>query len=139
MSTTPRPSPATRAMPTHGHGYVVVVTALTGIVMLAPGLWALLAPRSFADFVAFPYHEHFLHDRPGPGWPRPGCGRPRSHLTDHRRRTDPATAPESTRWLIESAQDGISHASDRSRLPRVVRSRQIRPRLRQISSLSSVS
>jgi hypothetical protein len=59
-------------MPTHGHGYVVVVTALTGIVMLATGLWALLAPRSFADFVC-------------------------------------------------------------------VRSRQIRPRLRQISSLSSVS
>jgi hypothetical protein len=62
MSTTPRPSPATRPMPTRGHGYVVVVTALTGIVMLATGLWALLAPRSFADFVAFPYHEHFLHD-----------------------------------------------------------------------------
>jgi len=30
--------------------------------MLAAGIWAGVAPRSFARFVAFPYHEHFLHD-----------------------------------------------------------------------------
>jgi hypothetical protein len=30
--------------------------------MLAAGIWAGAAPHSFARFVDFPYHEHFLHD-----------------------------------------------------------------------------
>ena len=30
--------------------------------MLAFGIWAFFAPVSFADFVAFPYNRHLLHD-----------------------------------------------------------------------------
>jgi hypothetical protein len=30
--------------------------------LLVAGIWAAVAPRSFARLVAFPYHEHFLHD-----------------------------------------------------------------------------
>jgi hypothetical protein len=30
--------------------------------MLAAGVWAGAAPRSFARLVDFPYHQHFLHD-----------------------------------------------------------------------------
>jgi hypothetical protein len=42
--------------------YVAAILALAGAGMLAAGIWAGAAPRSFARFVAFPYHEHFLHD-----------------------------------------------------------------------------
>jgi hypothetical protein len=42
--------------------YVAAILALAGTSMVAAGLWAGLAPRSFARFVAFPYHQHFLHD-----------------------------------------------------------------------------
>jgi hypothetical protein len=42
--------------------YVAAILALAGVGMLAAGIWAGAAPRSFARFVAFPYHEHFLHD-----------------------------------------------------------------------------
>jgi hypothetical protein len=45
-----------------GQPYVTAVLALAGAGMLAVGLWAGLAPRAFARSVAFPYHEHFLHD-----------------------------------------------------------------------------
>jgi hypothetical protein len=45
-----------------GQPYVVAVLAVAGAGTLAVGLWAGLAPRSFARLVAFPYHEHFLHD-----------------------------------------------------------------------------
>jgi hypothetical protein len=45
-----------------GQPYVAAVLAVAGAGMLAAGLWAGVAPRSFARFVAFPYHEHFLHD-----------------------------------------------------------------------------
>src|SRR4029453_15165304 len=38
------------------------VLAATGSLMLAAGIWGLVAPRSFAEFVAFPYNRHFLHD-----------------------------------------------------------------------------
>jgi PPOX class probable F420-dependent enzyme len=41
---------------------VIVVTALSGLVMLAAGVWALESPRDFAAFVRFRYSEHFLHD-----------------------------------------------------------------------------
>jgi PPOX class probable F420-dependent enzyme len=51
------PAPAER-----GRGLVRAVTLLLGSLMAAAGGWSLVAPHSFADFVAFPYHEHFLHD-----------------------------------------------------------------------------
>jgi hypothetical protein len=45
-----------------GQPYVAAILAVAGAGMLAAGGWAGLAPRSFARFVAFPYHQHFLHD-----------------------------------------------------------------------------
>jgi hypothetical protein len=42
--------------------FVVMVMVVAGLEMLIAGVWAWLAPRSFADAVDFPYHEHFLHD-----------------------------------------------------------------------------
>jgi PPOX class probable F420-dependent enzyme len=42
--------------------FVTVVTLVLGLGTLATGLWALTAPGSFASFVNFPEHEHFLHD-----------------------------------------------------------------------------
>jgi hypothetical protein len=45
-----------------GQPYVAAILALAGTGMLAAGIWAGAAPRSFARFVAFPDHEHFLHD-----------------------------------------------------------------------------
>ena len=45
-----------------GDGFVLVVTLLAGIITLSAGLWALLAPRSFAEAVRFPYGRHFVHD-----------------------------------------------------------------------------
>jgi hypothetical protein len=45
-----------------GQPYVATILALAGASMLAAGIWAEAAPRSFARFVDFPYHEHFLHD-----------------------------------------------------------------------------
>jgi hypothetical protein len=43
--------------------FVTIVAALSGAWMLAIGLWALLAPRSFAAWIDFPpYAEHLLHD-----------------------------------------------------------------------------
>jgi PPOX class probable F420-dependent enzyme len=55
--TTAAPAPRHR-----GHAYVLAVTVLSGVGMLAAGTWALLEPRSFAEAVSFPYSEHFLHD-----------------------------------------------------------------------------
>jgi hypothetical protein len=45
-----------------GQLYVATILAVTGAGMLVAGIWAGAAPRSFARFVDFPYHEHFLHD-----------------------------------------------------------------------------
>ncbi|MDT5090834.1 MAG: hypothetical protein QOH60_197 [Mycobacterium sp.] len=42
--------------------YLVMVTLLIGAITCAIGMWCLIAPGSFADFVGFPRHEHFLHD-----------------------------------------------------------------------------
>ena len=43
--------------------FVVIITALSGTWILAVGLWALLAPESFANWIDFPpYAEHLLHD-----------------------------------------------------------------------------
>ena len=53
--------PRARAQ-TRGRGYVIAVTLLAGAGMLAAGIWCLVAPRSFAEAVRFPYAEHFLHD-----------------------------------------------------------------------------
>jgi hypothetical protein len=45
-----------------GQAYVATILGVAGASMLAAGIWAGAAPRSFARFVDFPYHEHFLHD-----------------------------------------------------------------------------
>jgi PPOX class probable F420-dependent enzyme len=46
-----------------GHSFVVGVGFCSGAFMIGAGLWALLAPRSFAAFADFgPYNHHFLHD-----------------------------------------------------------------------------
>jgi PPOX class probable F420-dependent enzyme len=45
-----------------GQRAVTAVTALLGLTMLAAGIWALVAPRSFAEIVAFPSSRHFVHD-----------------------------------------------------------------------------
>jgi PPOX class probable F420-dependent enzyme len=42
--------------------YVVTVTALIGLLTAGIGGWCLIDPRSFAEFVGFPAHEHFVHD-----------------------------------------------------------------------------
>lgn len=42
--------------------FVTMMTGLTGTATTIAGIWALLAPRSFAGAVNFPEHEHFLHD-----------------------------------------------------------------------------
>lgn len=44
-----------------GSGDTAAVT-IGGLSMLALGIWAFCAPASFADFVAFPYNRHLLHD-----------------------------------------------------------------------------
>src|SRR5215216_5007306 len=41
---------------------VIAVVSISGLFMLALGIWAFFAPASFADFVAFPYNRHLLHD-----------------------------------------------------------------------------
>ncbi len=41
---------------------VRATTALLGLLTLAVGVWALIWPDSFSEFVNFPPHRHFLHD-----------------------------------------------------------------------------
>ena len=41
---------------------VTAAIIIRGLFMLAFGIWAFFAPVSFADFVAFPYNGHLLHD-----------------------------------------------------------------------------
>jgi hypothetical protein len=49
--------------PRHGHGYLLIVTAASGLFMVAAGVWALTAPQSFAGLAGFPpFNEHFVHD-----------------------------------------------------------------------------
>jgi hypothetical protein len=57
--TTMRPSPW--APPDLRPG-VTAAVFISGLFMLALGIWAFFAPASFADFVAFPYNRHLLHD-----------------------------------------------------------------------------
>ena len=40
----------------------IAAVSIGGLFMLALGTWAFFAPASFADFVAFPYNKHLLHD-----------------------------------------------------------------------------
>lgn len=42
--------------------YVTGAILLAVVVMLGAGVWALVDPASFADFVKFPANEHFVHD-----------------------------------------------------------------------------
>jgi hypothetical protein len=43
--------------------FVRLVVHVCGASMLAVGLWALLAPASFASWISFPpYNEHLIHD-----------------------------------------------------------------------------
>jgi hypothetical protein len=41
---------------------VAAAVSISGLFMLALGIWAFFAPASFADLVAFPYNRHLLHD-----------------------------------------------------------------------------
>jgi hypothetical protein len=41
---------------------VTAVVIIIGLFTLAFGIWAFFAPASFAEFVAFPYNRHLLHD-----------------------------------------------------------------------------
>lgn len=43
-------------------GFVRAVVVALGVTMILLGLWAWLAPASFAELVDFPLHVHFLHD-----------------------------------------------------------------------------
>jgi PPOX class probable F420-dependent enzyme len=42
--------------------YLITSTALIGLLTAGIGLWCLIDPGSFAEFVGFPAHEHFVHD-----------------------------------------------------------------------------
>src|SRR6185312_11451640 len=42
--------------------YLVTITALLGLLTAGIGVWCLIDPRSFAEAVGFPAHEHFVHD-----------------------------------------------------------------------------
>ena len=48
--------------PRGGRWVVATGVTLAGVFMLVFGFWAWLAPYSFAEFVAYPVHVHFLHD-----------------------------------------------------------------------------
>lgn len=41
---------------------VTITTLVLATFSLVAGVWSLLWPADFADFVDFPNHEHFLHD-----------------------------------------------------------------------------
>src|SRR6266511_4010606 len=42
--------------------FTTLVLVVAGALMVAAGIWGLVAPRSFAAFAGFPYSRHFLHD-----------------------------------------------------------------------------
>lgn len=42
--------------------FVRAAVGVFGVTMIVLGLWAWLAPASFAELVDFPVHVHFLHD-----------------------------------------------------------------------------
>jgi hypothetical protein len=44
-------------------GFVVAtVTVLLGAFMVVAGVWAIIAPASFAEFTQYAFSEHFVHD-----------------------------------------------------------------------------
>lgn len=45
-----------------GRGFLVTAALLAAAGTMVTGVWALFWPRSFADLVDFPPHEHFVHD-----------------------------------------------------------------------------
>ncbi|HET7094322.1 MAG TPA: hypothetical protein VFI22_12605, partial [Thermomicrobiales bacterium] len=49
------------ARPTISPG-VKAVLLVAGLFYGVFGVWAFVAPASFADFVAFPFNLHLLHD-----------------------------------------------------------------------------
>jgi PPOX class probable F420-dependent enzyme len=42
--------------------YLITITALIGVLTAGIGVWCLIAPGPFAEFVGFPGNEHFAHD-----------------------------------------------------------------------------
>ncbi|MGW3350539.1 PPOX class F420-dependent oxidoreductase [Nonomuraea rubra] len=60
MGSADRIGPAAMGGPSRAFPTVVLI--VSGLVMLAGGGWAELAPRSFAAFTGFAYHPHFVHD-----------------------------------------------------------------------------
>ncbi|MDQ3653996.1 MAG: hypothetical protein M3457_02805 [Chloroflexota bacterium] len=52
-----RPSSARAAS-----GLITGVVGLLGLTTIAGGIWAFTDPPSFARWVQFPVHHHFLHD-----------------------------------------------------------------------------
>jgi PPOX class probable F420-dependent enzyme len=42
--------------------YLITITALIGLLTVGIGVCCLIDPHSFAEFVGFPAHEHFVHD-----------------------------------------------------------------------------
>jgi PPOX class probable F420-dependent enzyme len=52
----------TGSEPEPGRSFVIAVTLLAGVFMVAAGAWALLGPGSFADATGFARHTHFVHD-----------------------------------------------------------------------------
>jgi PPOX class probable F420-dependent enzyme len=54
--------PLAAAEDSGGRAFVAAVTSIAGLLTLAAGVWALASPSSFAEAVAFPNAEHFLHD-----------------------------------------------------------------------------
>jgi hypothetical protein len=73
--------------------------------MLAAGIWAGATPRSFARFVDFPYHQHFLHDL---GAFQIGIGVTLLVALAWR----DASAVALTGFLIANTLHAISHAND---------------------------
>ena len=47
---------------TPARAYLITQTALAGLATIAAGLWCLIDPSSFAEFVEFDTQVHFLHD-----------------------------------------------------------------------------
>jgi hypothetical protein len=57
---TPRPQ---RQVGRASRVFVRLVVLICAVSMLGIGLWALVAPMSFAGWISFPpYNEHLIHD-----------------------------------------------------------------------------
>jgi hypothetical protein len=98
-------STATAAAGRLGQPYVATILGLAGASMLVAGIWAGAAPRLFARFVDFPYHEHFLHDL---GAFQIGIGA--TLLVALAWRDAPIVAL--TGFLVANTLHAVSHASD---------------------------